>query len=44
MDKYVLNSNFHAIDMDDVDIALEYPWMDLVGTININAQKRILKL
>jgi hypothetical protein len=35
---------FHAIDMDDVDIVLGYPWMDSVGTININVQKKFLKL
>jgi hypothetical protein len=44
MDKYVLHSYFHAIDMDDVDIVLGYPWMDSVGTININVQKKFLKL
>jgi hypothetical protein len=27
MDKYVLHSNFCAIDMNDVDIILGYPWM-----------------
>ena len=32
------------IDMDDVDIVLGYPWMDLVGTININVQNKFLKL
>jgi hypothetical protein len=30
--------------MDDVDIILGYPWMDLVGTVNINVQKKFLKL
>jgi hypothetical protein len=44
MDKYVLHSYFHAIDMDDVDIVLGYPWMDSVGTVNINVQKKSLKL
>lgn len=34
--KYVLQSDFYAIDMDDVDIVLGYPWMNLVGMININ--------
>jgi hypothetical protein len=43
MDKYVLHSYFYAIDMDDVDIVLGYPWMDSVGTININVQKKFLK-
>ena len=35
MDKYVLHSNFFAIDMDDVDVVLGYPWMDSIGTVNI---------
>jgi hypothetical protein len=34
----VLHSYFYAIDMDDVDIFLGYPWMDSVGTVNINVQ------
>ena len=44
MDKYVLHSNFFAIDMDDVDVVLGYPWMDSIGTVNINVQKKFLKL
>jgi UDP-2,3-diacylglucosamine pyrophosphatase LpxH len=44
MYKYVLQSYFHAIDMVDVDIVLGYPWMDSVGTININVKKMFLKL
>jgi hypothetical protein len=44
MEKYVLHYDFHAIDMDDVDIVLGYPWMNSVGTININVQKKFLKL
>jgi len=44
MDKYVLHSNFHAIDMDDVDIVLGYPWMDSVGTVNINVQNKFLNI
>ena len=40
----MLYSYFYAIGMDDVDIVLGYPWMDSVGTININAQKKNLKL
>ena len=27
MDKYALHSDFQAIDMDNVDIVLGYPWM-----------------
>jgi hypothetical protein len=44
MDKYVLHSYFYAIDMDDVDIIFGYPWMDSIGTININVQNKFLKL
>jgi hypothetical protein len=42
MDKYVLHSNFHAIDMNDVDVILGYPWMESIGTININVPKKFL--
>jgi hypothetical protein len=31
MDKYVLHSNFYAMDMDEVDIVLGYPWIESVG-------------
>jgi hypothetical protein len=44
MEKYVLHSYFYAIDMDDVDIVLGYPWIDSMGTININVQNKFLKL
>jgi hypothetical protein len=44
MDKYVLHSNFYAMDMDEVDIVLGYPWIESVGTININVKKKFLKL
>jgi hypothetical protein len=44
MDKYVLHSYFYVIDMDDVDIVFGYPWIDSVGTININVQKKFFKL
>jgi hypothetical protein len=43
MDKYVLHSYFYAIDMDDVDIVLGYPWMESVGIVNINVEKKFLK-
>lgn len=36
MDKYVVHSDFYALDMKDVDIILGYPWMDSLGTINVN--------
>jgi hypothetical protein len=32
------------MDMDNVDIVLGYPWMQSVGTINLNIEKNILKL
>ena len=44
MDNYVLHSGFYALDMKDVDIILGYPWMDSIGTININVQKKFPKL
>ena len=30
--------------MDNVDIVLGYPWMDLMGTIDINVQKKFFEL
>ena len=44
VDKYVLHSHFYALDMKDVDIILGYPWMDSIGTINLNVQKKFLNL
>jgi hypothetical protein len=44
MDKYVLRSDFYVMDMDEVDIVLRYPWIESMGTININVQKKLLKL
>jgi hypothetical protein len=44
MDKYVLHSDFYSMDMDEVDIILGYLWTESVGTININVQKKFLKL
>ena len=44
MDKYVLHLNFYDVDMDDVDVVLGYPWMESIGTININVKKKFLKL
>ena len=44
MDKYVLHSGFYALDMKYVDIILGYPWMDSIGTININVHNNFLKL
>ena len=44
MDKYVLHSYFHTMDMDNVDIVLGYPWNDLVGIVTIDVQNKLLKL
>lgn len=44
MDKYVLHSYFYAMNMNDVNIILWYPWMDSIFTVNINVQKKIMKL
>ena len=44
MDKYVLHSNFYASNMDNVDVVLGYPLIEYVGIININVQKKFLKL
>ena len=44
MDKYVLHSNFFASNMDNVNVVLGYPWMESIGTININVQKKFLNL
>jgi hypothetical protein len=44
MDKYVLHSYFYAMDMDEVDIVLGYPWIESVGTININVQKNVFEV
>jgi hypothetical protein len=44
MDKYVLHSEFYAVDMGDVDIVLGYPWMYSIGTININVQNKFLNI
>jgi hypothetical protein len=38
MDKYVLHSDFYAIDLGDMDIVLGYPWMDSVGIVNLNVK------
>ena len=41
MDKYMLHCDFYTLDMDNMDVVLEYPWMESVGTVNINVQKKI---
>jgi hypothetical protein len=43
MDKYVLHSHFHVLDMDTVDIILVYPWMESMGKININVKNKFIK-
>ena len=44
MDKYMLHSNFHTLDMNSVDIVLGYPGMESVGIVNTNVQKKFMKL
>ena len=44
MDKYALHSDFYALDIDDVNVILGYPWMQSMGTVTINAEKNFLKL
>ena len=44
MDKYVFHGDFYASDMNNMDVILGYLWMELVGTTNINVQKKFLKL
>ncbi len=44
MDKYVLHCDFQISDMDNMDVVLGYPWMESVGTVNINVQKKFMKL
>jgi hypothetical protein len=40
----VLHSDFYVTDTDEVDIVLVYSWIESVCTININVQKKFLKL
>ena len=42
MDKYVLHSNFCVLDMDNMNIISGYPWMDSIGIVNINVQKKLM--
>jgi hypothetical protein len=44
MDKYVLHSYFYAMDINEVDVVLGYPWIESMGTIKINVQMNFLKL
>ena len=39
IDNYVFHSNLYALDMDEVDVILGYPWMDSIDTVNINFQR-----
>jgi hypothetical protein len=39
----VLHSKLHVVDMDDVYIIPRYPWMESMGTININVQNNFKK-
>ena len=44
MEKYVLHFDFCAIDMNDVDVVLGYPWIPTIGTIHINVEFFFVKL
>ena len=44
MDKYVLHDDFYTSNMDNMDVVLGYPRMEVVDTLNINVQKEFLKL
>jgi len=44
MDKYVLHCDFYISDMDNMDVVLGYPWMESVGTVNINVHNFFMKL
>ena len=44
MGNYVLHSDFHARDMDNVDLVLGYPWIYSVGIVNLNVEKKFLHL
>jgi len=44
MDKYVLHYDFYTSTMDNIDVVLGYPLMESMGTVNINVQKKIMKL
>ncbi|KAH9316629.1 hypothetical protein KI387_025256, partial [Taxus chinensis] len=35
---------FYVINMDIMDIVLGYPWLEILGTININVQKKFMKI
>jgi hypothetical protein len=40
----VLHSIFCAINMHYVDVIIGYPWMATIGTMNINVEKKFVKL
>jgi hypothetical protein len=44
MEKYVLLSYFYAMDINEVDVILGYPWMTTIATMNINVEKKFVKL
>ena len=44
MYKDVFHSDFYALDVDGVDVFLGYPQMDPTGIVNINVQKKFMKL
>jgi len=44
MDKYMLHLDLYVVNTNDVDLILEYPWMATIGTMNINVEKKFVKL
>ena len=40
----MLHGDFYASEMNNMEVVLGYPWMESVGTLNINVQKKFLKL
>jgi hypothetical protein len=40
----VLHSDFEVLDMGYEDIILGYSWIESMGTININVQKKFLNI
>jgi len=36
MNKYVFHCDFYTSYMDYMDVVFGYPWMESVGTVNIN--------
>jgi hypothetical protein len=44
MDKYVLHFDFHCIYVKDVDVIIGYPWMESIGTVNVNVKNTFINI